>query len=160
MKLFGALILLLAALGLSRGYGKYISDGIGQAEAFREFFVGLKSHLSLSGAPIDVYISAFDNPILNELGFLREYERSKSLYDAFLTVRARLFMPNDVKRMIEEILFGLGKGSLSSEIRFVENGLLELKELITQYKTEAGKSARIVSFVIAAVVIGILIFLL
>ncbi len=159
MRMLGAVTLVLSALLLARGYKSFVKEGIKQAEAFLELFVGLKRHISVSGAPIDRYISGGECPMLSELGFYREYEARGSLFDAFSAVGHRLFLPKGIKKAVQGLFLGLGKNGLSGEVRLIESGVCELKEMIAEYKGESERSVRVVSVVLVAAALGLLIIL-
>ncbi len=157
MKILGAVILVLSALLLARGYKSFVREGVRQAEAFLELICGLKRHISVSGAPIDRFVSGEDNPTLRSLGFYGEYSARGSLCEAFDAVRSRLCLPKGIARTVGNYFREVGRCDLSTEVRRAENGAAELKAEIEEYKTEAERSVRVVSVVLVAAALGTLI---
>ena len=159
MRLCGAVLLVFAALLLSFGYKSFAREGVRQAQAFLELLSGLKRHISLSGAPIDRFVSEGKNRVLSELGFYREYSTRGSLYGAFSAVSSRLAVPKEIKGLLSELFSEMGRGELEAEVRRIEAGEAELKEMISGYKKDAEHSVRIVSVMLVAGALGLFIIL-
>lgn len=159
MKLIGALILVFAALLLIRLYKKYVDVGVRQAHAFFDLLVGLKRQISVSGTPVDRFISGYKSELLSELGFFSEYEKMGSLSGAFFALGKRLFIPREIGQAIGRIFDGIGRGTLSGEVKGMDDGAVELKKMITEYQSEAERSVRCVSVVTVAAALGLLIIL-
>ena len=159
MKMIGGVLLVLCALLISRGYRGFVREGVSQAEAFLKLFAGLYRHVSLSGTPIDKYMACANDTVLLSVGFYDEYEKSQSLYSAFCGVRHRLFIPNEMKNVIETAFSEMGRGDACNELRLIDSAVGELKEMISGYKGDAEKSMRVVAVILVAAALGILIIL-
>ena len=160
MKIIGGVILLFVALAVSRGYRSFVSDGVKQAQGFLDLFVGLKTHIRGSGAPIESYMLGVDIPSLSAVGFFAEYERRKSLSDAFLSVRQGLFVPNGMLDAVGRVLDLLGRGDISTEVGILDDGIDELKKMIEEYRSASERSVRVVTVTLAAVSFGLFVILL
>ena len=159
MKIFGAVLLSLAAFLLIRCYKGFIDRGALQAEAFSELLVELKRQISVSGMPIDRIVSGYKSKALSEVGFFDEYKKTGSLASAFFAVQKRLSVPREIGQAVGRIFEGIGRGTLAGELRHIDDGIGEMKGMITGYKTEAQRSVRHASVVTVAVLLGLLIIL-
>ena len=160
MKIFGGVLLLFASFFAARGYGRFVREGVRQADGFYELFCGLASYINASGAPIQSYMDGVDIPALSAVGFFTEYDRTKCLYDAFLAVRRRLFLPKGISDTADSVLRSLGRGDISTEVHLLRCGAEELKKMIDEYRTESERKIRIVTVSLAAAAFGLFMILL
>ena len=113
----------------------------------------------MSGAPLDRLVRRCGDGPLFECGFYAAFLKEGSLASALETVRTKLSIPKDAAKMLSELFAQLGRSSVGCEVRLLENGVSELKEIITEYKRESERSMRVVSVVAVAIALGISILL-
>ena len=160
MRLLGGVVTVLAALVVTVGYRRFVRGGVRVCDAFLTFFVGLRRHIAVSGAPIDKYMAVQSGGPLDECGFYAEYRRCGRLSDAFSRVRGGLYLPDGMATELAGVFGRLGRSDVSGELRLLDAAIGEIERMSKDFKAEAEGSARTVSVMIVAVTLGILILLL
>lgn len=160
MRLLGAAVLMLVALFATVGYRRFAYCGVAVGEAFLELLVGLRRHISVSGAPIDKYMAARSGGPLEECGFYAEYRRCGRLSLAFSRVSGRLCLSAGLLDELSDVFGRLGGSDIEGEVRLLDAAIAEIERMNKEFKGETERSVRVVSVVVVAVSLALLILLL
>lgn len=160
MKYIGAFTVLLAAVLISREYGRYIKRRAVQCDEFLSFIAYMRIQIACFLRPIKEIAAGFYASELEQIGFLKALNDGQGLYDAYKSTEKFLFLSPREREVLETLFSSLGECYLDDGIRIIDSSYAEMERLCRIIKEERPKKARLAATLSVTVSIGFLILVL
>lgn len=159
MSLLGVLMIILSALALSHGYGKYLKTRLRLLGAFVDFLKYLEGRLEGYLEPLPLAAEKFKGP--EELsGFLARLRRGDSAKDAYVQTHTEVTVCPKADGVLLSLFDSLGEGKLGHELRQIRTALGELESIYGEEGTETERKRKVASALILAAALGVCILMI
>ena len=156
----GSLLLLLAALAVSRGYSSYADERLGEGEEMLLFLRHLRNGISGSGREVKEFFFDFRGERLQKSGFFRLVREGEAVSSAWEKEGDGLHLPDGMKRALGDYFRELGRGYRDTELAAADRVIGEISALLGTERDELPKSVGTVRLISVAAALGIMILLL
>lgn len=160
LKFAGAIALLLVAGFVSRSYADCVSRRITETRSFCALISHIKGMVEKYLSPGRAVLKDYRDTTLEKLGFFERVESGEGLYDAFMSVRERLSLGSEAKKLVSDFFRGFGKEYQRGEVLRAEKYERELLEILNLETEEFGKKQKAVTTLLFASAFGIIILIL
>ena len=159
LKYIGFILMLALAYIIAREYEKNQRKRLLEISEFKRLFEHIKMKISCFLSPKSDWLSDFKSSesVISE--FILCAMRIPSLHESFAAVSDKLSLGEE-RAIIEKLFLSLGKAYKNDEIALLEGTIEALSEEKRRLDTEIQKNIKTVRVLVAAVTLGLIIFLI
>lgn len=159
LRVAGAALLLLAAVGFIRLYRAYLGTRVAFFDEFISLIGDLRRHISTHRGSVAEIVAAHSGGRLGEVGFATAYKASGSLCKAFSDVRGQVNMPEDALRSLSEYFRTYGTGYTADELAAADGEIATLERMAKAEKEASLRSQKAASATAVAIALGLVVLL-
>ncbi len=159
-RIFGSVLVVLAAIVLGREYSKYAVKRCAQGDGFVLFLIHIKGEISRFLTTPDGFLRGFECEALAEVGFLSALAERADLDAAYRQSEGRLSLPAEARDCLSEFFSDFGMDYKDGEIKRCEVYAERLGRIIEEDKCALLKNVKLVRAILCAAALGIVILLI
>lgn len=157
LKYAGLFLIAIAALLLCRRYGAYAERRVAETRGFLNLLRHVRGRIASFLEPLPRAVRGFSDGALESLGFLTRLREGEALPEAYLAVMGKCSLSKEVRRLLEDTLCALGRGTRDETVSYVDGRISELSELLAAEEVELERSVKLTRTLICAAALGIVI---
>ncbi len=158
MSVLGTLLILGAALAVSRGYKRFMRDRLSELASFVDFVRFLEGRIEGYLEPLSVAAGKYKGEL--GAGLLDLLREGKSPNDAYLEVRGNLTLCPRADTVLLSLFETLGEGRAERELRHIRGALCELDGIYSEQRETTERSLKIAGALILAGALGLCILII
>ena len=159
LKLAGICAMAAGTLLVCQHLGEKRKERLLLCEEFYRFVSHIKLQISCFRRPINELADGFRSDILTDIGFLSAIKES-GILGAFESVRDKISLSEEEKRVLAALFSSLGTGYMENEIQQLDAHGGELYRLLEKERAELTRQSRLVNTLLTAASLGVIILLI
>ena len=160
MKYIGILLILTAAVAISREFSKYMNKRVAECKDFLAFIAHMRIQVGCFLRPAKELGSGFSSHALERVGFIESLGESDSVFEAYKKSEPKLSLSDEEKRTLNTLFSSFGEGYLEDEMKLIESSYSAMEKLYSRLCEEKTKNTRLVTALSVTAALGIVIFVI
>ena len=160
MKYIGILLVLAAAVFVSRDYTNYINKRSVECKDFLAFIAHMRIQVGCFLRPVKMLGEGFTSSALEKAGFISALSDSDCILDAYKKCEPNLSLSAEEKALLDNFFSSFGEGYLDDGLKLIESSYSGMERLYKNLCEEKAKNLKLVTALAVTFALGIIIFVI
>ena len=160
LRIFGSVLIVLAATFVARGYSRYCEARLRTLEGFLSFLLHIKGEIKRTLTTPEGFVRDFKCEELSECGFLSAVGSGEPLHGAYLSSLPKLKLGINARELLSEFFEGFGKDYAEGERIRTESYAQKLERIAESERESLPKNVKLCRALLLAGALGLIILII
>ena len=158
IKLFGLALILVSAWLAGVGYSSYRKRRLSEIKGFVQLITYIEKRVTLFLSTQRQMLVGYEDESISS--FIGEVTAGKTFFDAFSSVKGKMWLSEEMKEKLSDFFFEFGKSYRDSELKRIEMFKKEIIEIQNREEEETPGKIKLLYTLLFALALSVVIILL